>query len=283
MSVIGGLSAGLPGLQSKSPVVIAVATPSIAVPRTALVFPNNTDVSVDIKVAFKLTGANVLNIREFTEIKRVWINGAQTGAGYSSIFWHSRGDGAFSATPDYVGFCPYSDMKWEISAEGGDDRTDENGNNTDVAYATWIRQAGVCRPGSGSRTVSDYYWDLGTSTNRVISRETGEPNGLNNSSNSPHIMWGENLWSTERMNGRLRGIQLYDEDLTAGGTSTAHIVALSALETDAQVLEYCAANGITSLWFLNMNPTPDDITDKSGNGRHAVWQDASNKAVLLIL
>ncbi len=247
---------------------------------TALVFPNNTDLSVSIKVAFKLTGANVPTITPMTVIQRVWINGAQTGAGYSSIFWHSRGDGAFSATPDYVGFCPYSDMKWEISAEGGDDRTDENGNNTDVVYNTWIRQAGVNRPGSGSRTISDYYWDLGAGTNRVISRETSDPGGLVNSANSPHVMWGENLWSTERMNGRLRGIQLYAADLTAGGTSTAHIVALSALETNAQVLAYCAANGITSLWYLNMNPTPDDISDKSGNGRNPAWQDAGNKATL---
>lgn len=48
-------------------------------------------------------------------------------------------------------------------------------------------------------------------------------------------------------------------------------MALSAIEYDSEVLAYCSANGVTSLWYLNMNWRLDDISDKSGNGRNQSW------------
>ena len=31
------------------------------------------------------------------------------------------------------------------------------------------------------------------------------------------------------------------------------------------------AAGQASIWYLNTNPTPNDISDKSGKGHHPVW------------
>jgi hypothetical protein len=29
--------------------------------------------------------------------------------------------------------------------------------------------------------------------------------------------------------------------------------------------------GSASIWYLNLNPRPDDISDKSGRGHHPAW------------
>ena len=94
--------------------------------------------------------------------------------------------------------------------------------------------------------------------------------------NGGGISWnGDGYPSWEEQNAIIRGIQVYSSFL-----SQADIVALAALETDAAVLAYCAANGITSLWYLNMNPTPTDVTDKSGNEHHGSWTAGAGRPAL---
>jgi hypothetical protein len=81
---------------------------------------------------------------------------------------------------------------------------------------------------------------------------------------------GEARW--EESNGIFRGIQKYARFLTTG-----QIQARNACETDAEVLALNTADGFasTDCWYLNMNPTPSDVTDKSGNGHHGLWQGAA--------
>jgi hypothetical protein len=78
---------------------------------------------------------------------------------------------------------------------------------------------------------------------------------------------GEPRW--EEMTGTLRGLQMYTQVLTE-----AQIIARAALDHDGDVLALNTMDAITSLHFLNMNPTPDDVTDKSGNGNHLAWDGA---------
>jgi hypothetical protein len=66
--------------------------------------------------------------------------------------------------------------------------------------------------------------------------------------------------------GFLRGFQFYDRLLTP-----AQIALVAPLETDEQVLAACRDHGMATPWYLNMNPTPGDITDKSGRGNHPAW------------
>jgi hypothetical protein len=46
---------------------------------------------------------------------------------------------------------------------------------------------------------------------------------------------------------------------------------VAQLETDAQVLAVCRDNGMALPWYLNMNPSPSDISDKSGRGNNPAW------------
>ena len=84
-------------------------------------------------------------------------------------------------------------------------------------------------------------------------------------------MFGDNLWADERLSGRLRGMQIYSDAL-----SLAQIQARMDLASDVAVV---AANP-SSLFYCNLNPTPDDISDKSGSGHNPSWHDSANKATL---
>lgn len=87
----------------------------------------------------------------------------------------------------------------------------------------------------------------------------------------PGFSWGHYLGYDE-LNGIIRAIQIYTTALTQ-----AQVVARAALDTDAAVLSLNTSDGISSAWYLNMNPTPTDVTDKSGNGHDGSWNHASNR------
>ena len=38
-----------------------------------------------------------------------------------------------------------------------------------------------------------------------------------------------------------------------------------------RVLAVCRDNGMALPWYLNMNPSPSDISDKSGRGNNPAW------------
>lgn len=65
--------------------------------------------------------------------------------------------------------------------------------------------------------------------------------------------------SNEIMNGIIRGIAVYSGNLSLSDTLSE---ASSPLSTNA---------GISSVWYLNQNPTPSDIGDKSGRGHNPSW------------
>jgi hypothetical protein len=60
-------------------------------------------------------------------------------------------------------------------------------------------------------------------------------------------------------NGVLRGIQIYNTRLSLADIQNE---ANSPLST---------SSGTASIWYLNVNPTPSDISDKSGKGHHPAW------------
>lgn len=78
---------------------------------------------------------------------------------------------------------------------------------------------------------------------------------------TPALTWGDAPWapSNEMMNGIIRGIQIYSTDLSVG-----QVIA----ESNAPLaLPIAAAN----VWYMNLNPTPTDILDKSGAAHHPEW------------
>jgi hypothetical protein len=57
----------------------------------------------------------------------------------------------------------------------------------------------------------------------------------------------------------LRGIQIYSAGLSLSDVLSEVRAPLSTVA------------GMTSIWYLNLNPTPLDISDKSGRGHHPEW------------
>ena len=86
---------------------------------------------------------------------------------------------------------------------------------------------------------------------------------------APALTWGDAPWApgNEVWNGVLRGIQVYSGLLT---TSEMLSEANAPLST---------ASGANTIWYLNMNPTPTDISDKSGKGHNPSWVGSERPAL----
>jgi hypothetical protein len=182
---------------------------------------------------------------------------------YTAFFWGN--DGAFlwdQGSPDtYYGAHPYPDNppngsthKWEIAVGGGDVV------NGSVTYNRWYTQAlRVWSDGSGKH--HEFYWDLpNTDSSRVVS-QTESTAYANKMPPVPALTWGDAPWApgNEVWNGILRGIQIYSTNLSMSDLLSETNTPLST------------SSGIASVWYLNLNPTPTDISDKSGRGHHPAW------------
>lgn len=193
--------------------------------------------------------------------------------GYNTNFFHGRADGSFIGDYTYFGCHLYPQggssgtvHNYEISAGGGDDIVDENGNSTLAVYDVWTSQAArAANDGAAGVGVIDYFYSV-PNYNKIISTTLGA--ALANSSNSPALIFGDAPWSAnnERLSGVLRGVMVFQAKLT-----TTQIGLLEVCESDAAVLNVCSANSIGGLWYCNINPTPSDISDKSGNAHHPAW------------
>jgi hypothetical protein len=193
----------------------------------------------------------------------VWrVRPRQQAGYYTAFFWGN--DGSFywdSGSPDsYYGAHPYpvpapdgTTHRWEVSVAGGDYQSAEN-----VVYGTWYTQAlRVWSDGSGKH--HEYYWNL-PDTSKVIRRDEAASYGNDIPPNAA-LTWGDAPWnaSNEIMNGVIRGIQIYS-------------VLLSEQEVLAEsVNPLSTAAGTSGIWYLNLNPTPGDISDKSGEGNDPEW------------
>ena len=238
--------------------IIAIGTGHLR----GLDFPSNSGVAGN-SVRFKFTGAALLPIFDATYIWR--IRPRQQNGYYTTFFWGN--DGTFlwdSGSPNtYYGAHPYPDTppsgsthKWEISVGGGDFVSAEA-----VVKDVWYQQVlRVWADGSGKH--HEFYWDW-PDTGRLITR-TESTGWANTNPPSPALTFGDAPWNpgNESLSGVLRGLQLYN----------------SLLNLTQIANEVSAPGGITP-WYLNLDPTPTDINDKSGSGHHPTWHN-SNRPTL---
>jgi hypothetical protein len=142
---------------------------------------------------------------------------------------------------------------WEIAVGSLDVLSDEL-----VDYDRWYTQAlRVWADGEGKH--HEFYWNLPDRTKVVKHDEP--PSYGNEDPPAPALTWGDAPWnpSKEIMDGVIRGIQVYSANL-----------ALDDVLVEMDHPRSTSA-GNASLWYLNLDPTPDDIADKSGNGRNPEW------------
>lgn len=178
---------------------------------------------------------------------------------YTAFFWGNNGE--IYKLNTYYGFHPYPDWNaanqhfWEIAAApGGDFLSDSH-----VIYDRWYIQVAICRQ-FDDKTVQEFYWDW-PDTTKVI-RHTG-----NKSDNPPvpALIVGDAPWNPghEVWDGVLRGFQFYDE----------------ALSPEEITREIDSPGAIRNPWYLNRDPTPDNISDQSGSDHQPTWVGVERPAL----
>ena len=170
---------------------------------------------------------------------------------YTAFFWANNG--GVSGEQTSYGFHPYPDWKsayrhfWEIAAATGGDVV----SSTHVVYDRWYVQVAICRL-SSSGTIHEFFWDWPDKTRvvRHVGKRIADPP-------VPVLVVGDAPWNAghEVWDGVLRGFQFYD-----------------AAMTEEEVAYEIASPGSTRRpWYMNLNPKPSDIADKSGNGHGPTW------------
>jgi hypothetical protein len=201
----------------------------------------------------------------------IWRAYPRRQAGYYTAFFWGNDDGkgtlstflwARDRTADsYYGAHPYPDPppngtshNWEIAVEQSDFVQGA------VVYDRWYTQA--LRVWSSWRGKHhEFYWDLPHVDARHRVTRISPGSWGNTPPPAPALTWGDAPWApgNEVWNGILRGIQIYSTKLSIDDILSE---ASTPLSTSA---------GAANIWYLNLNPTPRDISDKSGRGHHPEW------------
>ncbi len=271
---VGGTAGArrLAGLRRRE--LLAGATAALAVPsrvmpqpapaRLGLEFPGSAKVRRTMRFRF----LNPLPIYPATYIWRA-LPRRQAGY-YTAFFWGNDDDRGTLDTflwkpgrdaDSYYGAHPYpvppprgTDHRWEISVN----REDVLGGPVD--YGRWHTQA--LRVWGDSRGKHhDFYWDLPRTDpwrrlQYLLCPDWGEARPPR-----PALTWGDAPWAPgkEVWCGVLRGLQIYS-------------ARLSQTEILREVDQPGSTrSGAVHLWYLNLDPTPDDIGDRSGRGNQPEW------------
>ncbi len=207
----------------------------------------------------------------------------QTGY-YVTMWWSNNGEFLWNGgSPNtFYGGHPYpqngsntgSTHWWEIATGSGSDVTDTlSGSKKTVAKDVWYTQAlRVTRNGDGTKTLR-FYTALPSVANADVIQTTVAAGYGEINPPSPALTFGDSPWyksfQHERLSGVLRGVKIFNKSL-----SESDVLAEAASDSLA------TGEGIANIWYMNINPTPSDISDKSGKGHHPAWADSNNKASL---
>ena len=220
---------------------------------TGLDFPGNVAVPDGQTMRFDFTAP--FAAYPATYIWRVYPRAQE---GYYTSFFHANDSSYFDNQLQYYGFHPYpyptyppppgttAVPEWEISVDGGADITGDP-----VVFNRWYLQVAVVYH-DVTNSYHTYYWDWPDTTHKISWRGS-----LYAAAPHPAIMVGDNPWNpgAEVYDGVMRGFQFYDRQLTP-----------------SQIAQEIAVPGsVFQPWYLNLNPTPTDIFDKSGNRHHPSW------------
>ena len=241
---------------------VTVTVPTGAL--TGLDFPGSAAVSTTMRFRF----LNPLAIYPATYIWRAY---PRRQAGYYTAFFWGNDDGRGDlstflwkngAADSYYGAHPYpnpppggTSHNWEIALEQNDFQ------NGVVAYDRWYTQAlRVWADGSGNKH-HEFYWDLPNTDAAHRVTRTSAPSWGNTNPPVPALTCGDAPWApgNEVWTGILRGIPVYSTNLTLADILSEVNAPLST------------SAGAANIWYLNLDPTPSDISDKSGRGHHPEW------------
>jgi len=272
-----------------SVLVFGFYTPTNAYTEYGLDYPLNYVAGGDIRLVWD--GANLLPRNNHTAIWKAKYK--QQVTTYYAVAWHSVNTGtwdfgvynfgthpypAATGTYDGSGFATAGDAgasgNYFMEMAGAGSAVDKIAIPMEPAMklevGRWYTQARTAST-SGSNTIHRFYPDLDNFPSLYIERTTntasiGTPA-------DPAFYLGASDWTTtfgdqnsETPGAVIRHVLLYDRAL-----SQAEIEAKADLTT----------NDTTDpdIWYSNIDPTPTDITDKSGAGRTPTWDNANRPAL----
>jgi len=232
---------------------------------------------------------NPFPIYDATYIFRIYPKGPKSAATnpayWTTFFWGNYGDFGWdsSVANTYYGGHPYpfvGGQNWEISVGSFDiegPAPEWNRWYTQV-FRAWRESSTSCHH------EFIYDWDLFVSSNGadgIMAYEIeGSSDWASTDPPTPSIVVGEappndantaswgGYQGREQFKGIIRGMQFYDALLGSEAPATVANTAPIASEI---------ANPGSSRtpWYLNLNPTPSDVTDKSGSGHHPSFPASS--------
>jgi hypothetical protein len=196
---------------------------------------------------------------------------------YTTFFWGNDGPFAWDGgnANSYYGAHPYpipapsGPGQWEISVYGGDHVTGE-----EVDWNRWYTQVFRAWRESASITHHEFYWDWPDMT-KVLTKTIDDPAWASKNPPVPAIVIGQApnydgaSWGGypgwEEFNGVIRGIQIYSSLLSLADAQSE----IAAPKSSTQ--------GANSIWYLNLDPRPSDVTDKKdvGTPHHPAWDGAT--------
>lgn len=263
----------------------SIASFEVPLPVYGLIFPSNG--ASGSNLALDWTGADMVPAHSHTAI---WKARYIQQTGYYAVTWHCRADDSYAGGPDYIGVHPYpcdgtadadgqasaghygssyTTHYFEVVSRGGLDYIcTAGGTPLAVTKDQWYSQARTVEVINSGTQVRFRYWpDIENNSSYVI--EIIEAIGdVTLSGNTLKFRIGCSPWDTsgstagETVSGTLRHILQYDTALTLAQIQTK--LALTADDTSD-----------ANIWYSNLNPTPDDVTDKSGAGHHPGWANAN--------
>lgn len=252
---------------------------------TGLDFPPNGVAGSDARLVWD--GADMLPRASHTAI---WQARYVQQNGYYAVAWHTSNDGTWHASPFEYGTHPYPTtgtvdasgqstggtgsegmvQYYEIAGLGASDFIASPGPGPTYLLVPdiWVTQARTAEVIGD--TVRHRYWPDLNDPDAFIEQSYSAAAIAQAAavSVSPAFTLGGSPWTGDGVsNGEspasvLRGFALFDAPL-----GIDDLVAEATSESDAPV----TAAGTDALWYINRNPTPDDIGDKSGAGHSPTW------------
>jgi len=235
----------------------------------------------DPKKRRALVWASPFAIYDATYIFRVFPKGPKTVSSpfqmhWTMFFWGNNGDfswdGGFPNT--YYGGHPYpfATQMWEVSVNSTDFPPDAP-DDVEITWNQWYTQVFRAWRESASITHHEFYWDWDRDPSKVNSHTINGAGWADTTPPSPCVIVGQapNVggvsWGGyegyEEYKGIIRGMQFYDSLLSLANVAN----------------ELTTPGSIQTPWYLNLNPTPTDVTDKSGSGHNPAW-DGSDRPSL---
>jgi len=257
---------------------------------TGLNFPSNGDSPSGAFVAFQFQNPHLNGLPIWGAnnggVTYIWKYRPRQQAGYYVTLWWSN-NGTFeweSGKPDsYYGAHPYpngggtstTSHSWEIGGMdyGADNLNTLAGSPKPVVKDRWYTQALRIVPNGNGTYTARFYIDLPSTASGNVIQATSPSYFGNKIPPKPALTFGDSPWYAnyqhERLSGVLRHIKIFNKVLSESDT-------LAEAASDSLVTGAGSAN----VWYMNINPTPSDISNKSGRGHNPAWADSANRATL---